>query len=48
VERLIDTCLAHIGAPAERITSAIYAAMAAHRGRAAVADDATILVVKRD
>lgn len=47
LDRLIATCRENIAARAEEITGAIYAAMAAHRRRAAVADDATVLVVKR-
>jgi serine phosphatase RsbU (regulator of sigma subunit) len=47
IERLFDVCRSRAGASAGEITSAIYDAMAAHRGRTAVADDATVLVVKR-
>jgi sigma-B regulation protein RsbU (phosphoserine phosphatase) len=48
IERLVATCLDRIGASAGEIVMAIFDAVAAHRGRAAVADDATVLVVKRD
>jgi sigma-B regulation protein RsbU (phosphoserine phosphatase) len=47
LERLAAICVDRIGESAATIADAIFAAMAAHRGRAAVADDATVLVVKR-
>ena len=47
IERLVATCLEHFGAPAGEVVDAIFEAIAAHRGRAAIADDATVLVAKR-
>lgn len=47
-ERLVATTRALRTASAERVADAIFDAMAAHRGRAAVADDATVLVVRRE
>ncbi|HEX6100821.1 MAG TPA: PP2C family protein-serine/threonine phosphatase [Thermoanaerobaculia bacterium] len=47
IERLVATCLDRAKSPAAEVVSAIFDAMAAHRGRAAVADDATVLVVQR-
>ena len=47
IERLAAVCVNRIEESAASITEAIFAAMAAHRGRAAVADDATVMVVKR-
>lgn len=45
--RLIDVCRTTRGLPAEQMTAAVFEAMAAHRGRAAVVDDATVLAVRR-
>lgn len=48
VERLVATCLDRFSAPAGQVADAIFEAIAAHRGGGAVADDVTVLVVKRD
>ena len=48
LERLAAICVHRIGETAGQITNAIFDAMAAHRGRAVVADDATVLIVKRN